>query len=579
MGIQFQELNSRFETLSAGLFAACPAIETEIFLSSLLQQIRLQADDLILYDAVTGAMNLRAENWFIAQAQIQAVAKVDLYDMRQANRVFGQARVDQELRRLAFLFRSVLPERDGYYVRRSAGSDEYKLISTKKPEKELARVLSQLYQKDQAESLFQWDFGVGPTYERAEKELIAIRKKNRPQVIRQTRLDSHSEIPRYIQQQEYQVNWQDFSRPYDELSARLETLALEPGHLAELQMQISLLRDFVGRLAIQDELTGTLNALGKKWALQAGDFSVKSVALTDMLDMHEANLQFGDQAVDVDIQRFGRLLLDEFKSEAGFLVVRSAWAGDEFQIVSSQLAPEQLARRFEAIHRQDISRGLLKWSYGVGENESEAHNQLYRHRVTGAGEHFTAGESQPAGPAFFLVARPQPAEYDRLLHFANEIAGICSGTVITDLHFTLQSMRNVQDLEALRIQLRDYCAGLPVFSVEIANVARVNLNHQPGRIWFMLQKTPVLTRVYEFVAGLSRQMGFSPYPYPVGEWKPHVKGVLLSSDSPPTTAHPIFHQVQLSFLVDHLELTAQVGADQWQFVERFDFNNKTGSAL
>jgi hypothetical protein len=86
----------------------------------------------------------------------------------------------------------------------------------------------------------------------------------------------------------------------------------------------------------------------------------------------------------------------------------------------------------------------------------------------------------------------------------------------------------------------------------------------------MMQKTPALSNIYAYVLDISKTLGFQPYLFPVDEWKPHMKAVVLSRISPPTTANPIFEQLDLSFMVDHLELTAQIGVDEWKVLERFE---------
>jgi GGDEF domain-containing protein/2'-5' RNA ligase len=366
---------------------------------------------------------------------------------------------------------------------------------------------------------------------------------------------------------------------YNKLREQLKLYIQDEKLLAKIYSQIEALRDFVEKLATQDELTGALNAIGKRWYLDPVTFTVQSVALTDMLDMHEANIRFGDATVDSDLKRFATLLLTEFKREDGFLVIRSARAGDEFQIYSSTVEVNILKERFNNIHKLDKMVGLLAWSYGVGKNETEAHADLYCNRMLGSSTETVTAKSNSKHPPMFLIARPQDCEYTQLFLLAKEIAKVSGGTAIEDLHFTLQSMREVIDLQILIKNLHDYCSTLTPFRVNIASIARINLNNQPGRIWFMMQKTPALSNIYAYVLDISKTLGFQPYLFPVDEWKPHMKAVVLSRISPPTTANPIFEQLDLSFMVDHLELTAQIGVDEWKVLERFEIKKYDGSDL
>ena len=53
------------------------------------------------------------------------MAKIDIYDLRQANKVYGVAVVDSELHRLAYQLMSIFTLDKGDFVRRSPGSDEF----------------------------------------------------------------------------------------------------------------------------------------------------------------------------------------------------------------------------------------------------------------------------------------------------------------------------------------------------------------------------------------------------------------------------------------------------------------------
>ncbi len=77
---------------------ALPVSETQIQrIKSLLSGIQKTAKNLALYDPLTHALNTRAGEWLIPKEQIKGMAKIDIYDLRQANKVYGVAAVDSEL--------------------------------------------------------------------------------------------------------------------------------------------------------------------------------------------------------------------------------------------------------------------------------------------------------------------------------------------------------------------------------------------------------------------------------------------------------------------------------------------------
>ncbi len=92
------------------LFQALPITETQIqHLKGFVSGILKNAKSLALYDAITHALNARAGKWLMPDDQIKGMAKVDIYDLRQANKVYGASVVDKELHKLAFQFMSILP--------------------------------------------------------------------------------------------------------------------------------------------------------------------------------------------------------------------------------------------------------------------------------------------------------------------------------------------------------------------------------------------------------------------------------------------------------------------------------------
>src|SRR5262245_52356751 len=87
------------------LFQALPITEAQIQdLKDFLSGIQKHAKNLAVYDSITHALNARAGKWLVPAEQIKGMAKIDIYDMRQANKVYGASVVDSELHKLAFQF-------------------------------------------------------------------------------------------------------------------------------------------------------------------------------------------------------------------------------------------------------------------------------------------------------------------------------------------------------------------------------------------------------------------------------------------------------------------------------------------
>jgi GGDEF domain-containing protein len=143
-----------------------------------------------------------------------------------------------------------------------------------------------------------------------------------------------------------------------------------PGRLQQSNRRIHTIRDIVEGIVTREALTGSLNAIGAKWYLDQA--LIQSVALTDMLDMHEGNARFGSVAIDQDLKRFANLLLRHFPKKEGFLLFRSERAGDEFKIVSTNSRTMELESRIRTVWKNDLGRGLLAWNYGVGTDDAEA---------------------------------------------------------------------------------------------------------------------------------------------------------------------------------------------------------------
>src|SRR5574342_1123925 len=128
------------------LFQALPITEEQVqHLKGFLSGIQENAKNLALYDSITHALNARAGKWLIPSDQIKGLAKVDIYDLRQANKVFGALVVDSELHKLAYQFMSIFTLDKGDFVRRAPGNDEFKVLSTSKMPQEIRLLLTKPY--------------------------------------------------------------------------------------------------------------------------------------------------------------------------------------------------------------------------------------------------------------------------------------------------------------------------------------------------------------------------------------------------------------------------------------------------
>ena len=111
----FQELEN--------LFQALPITEAQFEqLKITLVELQKNAKHLALYDSITHALNSRAGKWLIPLDQVTGLGKVDVYDLRQANKVYGVSVVDSELHKLAYQLMSLFTLDKGDFVRRSPGS-------------------------------------------------------------------------------------------------------------------------------------------------------------------------------------------------------------------------------------------------------------------------------------------------------------------------------------------------------------------------------------------------------------------------------------------------------------------------
>lgn len=556
----FKELDSQFQSLPV-------AVSQIQKLKGILSQIQKTAENLALYDPLTHALNTRAGEWLVPNDHIKGMAKIDIYDLRQANKVYGIAVVDSELHKLAYRLMSTFTLDKGDFVRRSPGSDEFRILSTSKTPQEIRLLLTKPYLDQETDSLLTWDFGTGRTESEAENNLQKQRKLFRPLVIRQTILESHSEIPRHIEENNTYLSWNEFDMPYQRLVDTIGSLELPPRLQEQTIEQIQALKHIVEKIVTREALTGALNALGAKWYLETAD--IQSVALTDMLDMHEGNGRYGSIAIDQDLKRFAGMLSEQFPKDEGFLLFRSERAGDEFKIVSTKLDTIKLGERLQTVWQNDLHHGLLLWNYGVGRNVGEAHVDLYRNRVKEI-ENMEASVSN--GTATFIIVRPESEDYSSLFKLSEETARVVSGTPIIDLHLTVQSIRNVEDFAAVKERLEAYCAQLHPFEIKVRHVARMNINNQQGRLWLLAEKTPTLEKMYDDISQIACELGCTSYPYKSQDWLPHLKIVDLPEHTPTQIKNPTFgNSSGVSFTVQRFEWTVQKAPERWELLHQFAF--------
>jgi GGDEF domain-containing protein/2'-5' RNA ligase len=550
------------------LFQRLPIAETQIQrLRDVLSSIQKSAENLALYDPLTHALNTRAGKWLVPNEHIKGMAKIDIYDLRQANKVYGVSVVDSELHKLAYRLMSIFTLDKGDFVRRSPGSDEFRILSTSKSPQEIRLLLTKPYLDQEIDSLLTWDFGTGRTETEAENNLQKQRKTFRPIVIRQTILESHSEIPRLIEENNSYQSWNEFDMPYERLRDTICSLELPAKSERQTIEQIQTVKDTVEDLVTREALTGALNALGAKWYLS--NTTVQSVALTDMLDMHEGNARYGSIAIDQDLKRFASMLSEHFPKNEGFLLFRSERAGDEFKITSTKSGRTELEDRIRSAWQDDLHRGLLAWNYGVGRNDAEAHVDLYRNRVKDI-EKMEASDSN--GKSTFIIVRPESEDYSSLFKRSEETARLINGTPIIDLHLTVQAIRNVEDFPALRKRLEEYSLKSRPFEINVRNIARMNVNNQPGRLWLLAEKTPALENMYNQLGEIAREMGCESYPYKSQNWLPHIKIVDLPENTSTQIKDPTFGVGGgTTFTVRHFEWTIQKASEHWELLDQFPF--------
>jgi 2'-5' RNA ligase len=289
-----------------------------------------------------------------------------------------------------------------------------------------------------------------------------------------------------------------------------------------------------------------------------------------MLNMHEGNARFGTTAIDQDLKRFSKVLFKHFPKNEGFLLFRSERAGDEFKIVSTRDSIPALQDRLLQVWQNDHNRGLLTWNYGVGNDDSEAHVDLYRNRVK---ETEIMEISISNGKSTFIIVRPESDDYSSLFKLSEDTARIADGTPFIDLHLTIQAIRNVEDFDTLRRRLEEYAAKLQPFSIRLKNMVRMNVNNQPGRLWLLAERSPELEKMYNDLGEIAREMGYESYPYKAQNWLPHMKLVDLPENKSTQIKDPTFGAIKgIDFSVRRFEWTVQKATEHWELLDQFSFS-------
>ncbi len=550
------------------LFQALPINYTQVQpLKVILSGIQKNAKILALHDSITHALNTRAGKWFLPNQQLKGMAKIDIYDLRQANKVHGAAAVDLELHKLANQFMSIFTLEKGDFLHRSPGSDEFKIYSVLKTPQDIRLLLTKPYIEQEMNSLLTWDFGVGLTETEAENELQKQRKTYRPLVLRQTILESHSEIPARMKQSTSYQSWNEFNWPYERLINEICALQLPSTLEQQTIEQVQITGNVVENIVTRDALTGALNGLGAKWYLDTK--IVQCVTLTDMLNMHEGNTRYGGAAIDQDLKRFSNVLSKHFPKTEGFYLFRSERAGDEFMITSTKSMLPEVQSRIRRVWQNDLHRGLLAWNFGMGRNEDDAHADLYRNRVK---ETEILEVSILSGKSTFIIVRPESEEYSGLYGLSEQTARAVDGAPILDLHLTVQAIRNVDDFDALQKRLEDYCLKLRPFEITVRNIVRMNVNNQVGRLWLVAEKNTALENMYNDLGTIARQMGYESYPYQSQNWLPHIKIVDLPEEGSTRIKDPTFGASKgITFTVRRFAWTVQKTAESWELLQQFPF--------
>src|SRR5512146_2373275 len=147
--LAFKKLEDQFQNLPVSEAQRQP-------LEQSLSGIRKTAENLALYDSLTHALNTRGRRWLVPDEQVKGLGKIDIYDLRQANKVYGVAVVDAELHKLAYLLKQIFTVENGDFVCRSPGSDEFRILSISKTPAEIRLLLTKPYLDQERDLLITW---------------------------------------------------------------------------------------------------------------------------------------------------------------------------------------------------------------------------------------------------------------------------------------------------------------------------------------------------------------------------------------------------------------------------------------
>jgi 2'-5' RNA ligase len=141
-----------------------------------------------------------------------------------------------------------------------------------------------------------------------------------------------------------------------------------------------------------------------------------------------------------------------------------------------------------------------------------------------------------------------------------------------DLHLTVQAIHHVEDFDALKKRLEEYCLTLQPFEIKVKHVARMNINNQQGRLWLLAEKTPELEKMYNDLSQIACELGCTSYPYKSKDWLPHLKIVKLPEDTSTKIKDPTFRAgSKLAFTVRYFEWTVQKAPERWELLHQFPF--------
>ncbi len=176
------------------------------------------------------------------------------------------------------------------------------------------------------------------------------------------------------------------------------------------------------------------------------------------------------------------------------------------------------------------------------------------------------------GNSTFIIVRPESGDYSSLFKLSEETAQVVSGTPIIDLHLTVQAIRNIENFDALKKRLEEYCLELHPFEIKVKHIARMNINNQQGRLWLLAEKTPTLEKMHNDLHQIACELGCDSYPYESQDWLPHLKIVNLPENTSTQIKDPAFGASSgITFTVSRFEWTVQKAPERWELLDQFPF--------